>query len=351
MRSLLMSRARNASFLSRATIPPGKHLRVMAGFDNLTSGGGVPTFSSYLDAFRGLLRGRYGNGGSGVIWADVLSPGYFAGATTGTVSSFLNANPAWNAAPRSHSLCGQGTAFSGVTGGFLGLDPAEPWDLCRVYFELASGGSFGIVATGTGALGEVVDTARFPTGQLCAVDLRPASSGETGITIFSVAGTVTVFGAEFLNEAGGATLTNCAVSGSQLADHAGLDDGWARAWNQMLRPDVLIFNGGMVEREAVDVSGYADLVNMLVGRWLASGSADILLVRPNDTIDWDSTYLSRYDTVLKATALGRGCAYVDDRTALGAYAAAAAAGYMADTIYPSPTGNAKRAAAYFAAFS
>lgn len=205
MRSLLIPRARGSSYIGRAPLPPGKHLRVLAGIDSLTAGGGDPQWSTYLDTLRPLLQARYGNGGPGLIWADALSPGYFssAGSGGGTAGAFLHTNPSWTTGARSHTLCGLGTAFAGVTGGALGLDPGQPWDICRLYFELSAGASFGIVANGSGALAETVNATKFPTGTLCCVDIRPTSSGDTGITAYSVTGTLNIFAADFLREAAG----------------------------------------------------------------------------------------------------------------------------------------------------
>lgn len=146
------------------------------------------------------------------------------------------------------------------------------------------------------------------------------------------------------------TLSNCGISATFLSQHASLDDAWGRAWIEMLRPDVYILDGGMNDRLTDDVALFGRNLNKVVSRWLSAGTADILLVRPNDSWDAATSYLSHYDNVLVATALARGCAYIDDRAALGNYASAVAAGFMTDLIHPSPTGNAQRAAAYLAAF-
>lgn len=330
--------------LGRAKVAPQRHVRVLAGIDSLTAGGGNPV-SSYIPSLTSRLKRRLGDCGPGLVWFDALQPGFYNGATSGTVTPFLVGNPAWDSGPRSHSLCGLGTSYVGVAGGFAGLDPAATWDRCRVYFELGAGGSFGVVSAGDGATGASVDGTRYPTGELCAVDIYQDGAPSTGIAVFSIAGNVVLFGADFLRDGGGATLSNCGISGTYLSQHASLDDAWGRKWMEMLRPDVYLLNGGMNDRVTLDDGGYGHLIDKLVGRW-QSGGTDVMLVRPNDSSDAGSTFLARYDRVLKGVALARGCGFLDDRDALGAYAAAVAAGFMADTVHPNATGNSRRAAAY-----
>ncbi|MFG1395859.1 GDSL-type esterase/lipase family protein [Roseixanthobacter pseudopolyaromaticivorans] len=341
--------AGRTSALARAKIAPGRYFRVFCGIDSLSAGGGDP-LSTYRTPLAAGLKERLGDGGPGLLWFDALNAGYYSGATGGTVSAFLVGNPAWNSGARSHSLCGLGTTFTGVSGAYAGLDPGAPWDRVRIYFELGTGGSFGAVADGAGAIGETVDTTRFPTGTLCSVDLYRAATHETAMAIYSGAGTFTLFGAEFLLDGGGATVSNAGISATALAQHASLDDSWGRAWAQLLKADVYILNAGMNDRLTDDGAKYGFGINKLVGRWQAGGT-DVLLVRPNDSSDVATTFLAGYDKALQMTAMARRCGYVDDRDALGVYADAVAAGFMSDLIHPNDPGNAARAAAYLAAIT
>jgi lysophospholipase L1-like esterase len=336
------------SHIQNAKINPASHLRVFAGIDSLSAGGGEPEFSTFRTAFAAGLKARFGDGGPGLLWFDALNAGYYSGASSGTAGAFLLGNPPWTSGARSHSLCGLGTAFTGVSGGYAGLDPGAPWDRVRIYFELGTGGSFGAVADGAGAIGETVDTTRFPTGTLCSVDLYRAAAGATALAIYSGAGTFTLFAAEFLLDGGGATVSNAGISATSLAQHASLDDSWGRVWAQMLKADVYILNAGMNDRLSDDGAKYGYGINRLVGRWQAGGT-DVLLVRPNDSSDAATTFLAAYDKALQMTAMARRCGYVDDRDALGAYADAVAAGDMADLVHPSSQGNRKRAESYLAA--
>ncbi len=323
-----------------------RHARVLAGIDSLTAGGGSP-WSSMIPSLATALKTRMGDGGVGLQFFDVLSAGYYAVAGTGgSLSNFIVDNPAWDSGARSHSLCGRGVAFTSASGGSSGLDPGLAWDFCRIFFELGAGGAFSAVNGGAGAEGVNVSDATHPTGTLCAVDLQSAA-GNTALAVYGITGAVTLFSAEFINASGGVTVSNCGLSGSLLSEHASLNDGWARQWAAMLRPDVYMLNGGMNDRYTATPAGYSFLINKVVDRWQSAGSA-VLLIRPNDSSDVASTYLAEYDRVLKATAALRGCAFLDDRTVLGAYAAASAAGYMSDLIHPSATGNALRGAAYAA---
>lgn len=329
--------------LGRAKVAPRRHLRVLAGIDSLTAGGGDP-FSSYIPTLATRLKRRLGDGGPGLYFFDVLSPGYYHSAGGGVATSFIVTDPAWDSGARSHSLCGRGLSITGAAGGSVGLDPGEPWDFCRIYFEIAAGGSFSAVNGGAGAAAVSVSGATHATSVLCAVDLA-STQGNTSLAIYSVNGGVNFFGADFLSGSGGVTVSNCGLSGSFLGEHASLDDGWARQWARTLRADAYLLDGGMNDRFTVTAAGYSEVVNKVVDRWQSAGT-EVLLIRPNDSSDAASTYLAEYDRVLKTTAAARGCAFLDDRDALGVYAAATTAGFMADAIHPSATGNARRAAAY-----
>ncbi|MFG1462130.1 SGNH/GDSL hydrolase family protein [Xanthobacter sp. DSM 24535] len=327
------------------SISPRRHYRILCGIDSLTTGGGDPIRPSFLGPFAAALKSLYGDGGPGLIWFDTLSPNFYALPGSGGTAAPFTAED-WDAGARSHTLCGRGTLFTGSDGGLAGLDPGVPWDRARVYFELSAGASWsGDAGAGTGV---TADTTIFPAGTLCSVDVR--RNGVTALGLYDITGTLTLFGVDFLNDEGGITVSDCGVFESTLADHAGLDDGWAHTWAQLIQPDLYLLNAGMNDRITSQTTKFGAGINTLVSRWQSSGRTQVVLVRPSDTDDADITNLSRYELPLRATALARGCGYVDDRDALGgAYAQALVEGLMFDGQHPNAAGNQRRADAYVAA--
>jgi len=345
------SRLRTALRLAQGGAGGGvqrRHFRVFAGLDSLSSGGGSPS-SSMLPALQEGLSDRLGNGGLGLRGFDVLSTGFYTngGSGGGTVTSFISADPAWDTGARSHSMNGRGVIFEGVTGGGCGLDPGVAWDIVRVYFELGTSGTFGIVNTGDGATGQSVNGTTHELNKIQTVDIA-AFAGGTGIAIYNIGGTVTFYMAEFLNADGGVIVNNVGLSGSTLAQHLSLDADYQEQWAKLFRPDVFLLNTGMNDRNSATGAAFSGMVNTYLDRW-QDHCKDVLLVRCNQSSDYGTSYLADYTTVLKATAALRGCAFIDDTDILGVYADAVTAGYMSDTIHPSETGNNLRGAAYSAA--
>lgn len=344
------SRLRTALRLAQGAPGGGvkrRHMRVFAGLDSLSAGGGSPT-SSPLPALKTALADRLGNGGLGLQGFDVLSTGFYTsgGSGGGTVTSFISADPSWDSGARSHSMNGRGVEFAGVTGAGCGLDPGVTWDIVRVYFELGTSGTFGIVNTGDGAPGQAVNSSTHELNKIQTVDIA-AFAGGTGIAIYSIGGTVTFFMAEFLNADGGVIVNNVGLSGSTLVQHLSLDADYQDQWAKLFRPDVFLLNTGMNDRNSATGAAFSGMVNTYLDRW-QDHCEDVLLVRCNQPSDYGTSYLADYTTVLRATAALRGCAFINDEDILGTYAEAVSDGYMSDTVHPSETGNNLRGAAYAA---
>jgi hypothetical protein len=71
-----------------------------------------------------------------------------------------------------------------------------------------------------------------------------------------------------------------------------------------------------------------------------------LLVRPNDARGSDEK-LDAFGTVIQDAARRSGCAYLDDRSVIGSFSQATAAGFMfPDGVHPHDAANKLRGGAY-----
>lgn len=334
----LASDGGGGSSLGGATLKPGYHRKVCLGVDSLSAGPGDITLGP-IPELAAALKSRYGDGGPGLVFFDALEPNYYGFTSSGSYASLIISNPSWSTGPRSRSLCGKGAVFTGAAGGGAGLNPEAPWDFCRIYFELTAASSSFWAAGASPSEAVYVSDAEYPLNTLCSVVVYRAPTATTEVGVYSITGGVTLYAAEFLNEGGGVTVSNCAISGTLGASMAALDDSAQRAWMELLKPSVYILNAGMNDRATLTAAGFARIAETITRRW-KRGGADVLLVRPHDSSDAATTNLPSYGNVLKGLALSMGCGFLDNRDVLGAtFSAANAAGNMSDNVHPSPAGT------------
>lgn len=359
-----------------------RQLRLAGGLDSHVEGGGSPS-STFRTPLLPLLRARFGDCGPGLMRFgsgdvnDALSNTTYNVANATANTSFAVSGTgagqisslAWSNPIRQKSLYGAGVYTTSATAASCSCAPtASSIPNCigvRIIFEFAATGSSfrwrqnsttetGSTSTtissdsGVGTNAAAYDGVAFTQNKLYSI-FRPyyGSRGTLGLTIDSMVGDIRIYAVEFVTSVPGVTLMNLGIGGTKAADWAQLDDTRCREWASLLEPDLFMVNAGTNDRTIDTPERFSRSLDTIVSRIQNCPITNVLLVRPADTSDTASTNLVNYASVIASIASSRRCGYIDDRTALGAYAAANAASYMsADGIHPLLAGNVVRANAY-----
>ncbi|WP_284246367.1 putative Ig domain-containing protein, partial [Methylobacterium haplocladii] len=333
------------------TMAAGRTVRydynALGAIDSLTAG---YAGSNYVQTFLAHLRGLYGDGGGGYqafTNNPPLGVGSVASASSGV--AYL-AGPTANPGLEQYSINGQGinVAAASASDQFV-WDPNSAWDTARVYYlQQPDGGTLTIQGAGTSAP-VTINTAGALSLQSVLVH-ADRGQGNDQITVRGMTGHVTLFGADFRTDAGGASFSNVAIAGTSLSNWSNLNTSFRQTWFGALAPQAYLLDAGMNDRGVLYGTSYQTRIDGILDNFAtASPSTKIVLIGPNDVGSSGQVYLDNYRSILAQEAATRGLIYVDDQGVLGNYAAASAAGYMADQIHPNATGNALRAAAYLRA--
>jgi len=348
--------------------------RVVVGLDSLGSSGGQPGFT---DNLRSLLTASLGDAGPGLLPLDHETIALrLSGGDYAVSAGFTNiATLPWSDARRRRSLFGKGLFCLNVatdelaSSDYLLLSgPASDVHAVDLYFEwTAPGQSFRLRQWPTEVLDNAMLVRQADYPELGVVhkltfllDIGGVYAGK-GINIERIvcSGEPLYFWAVEMHGPGtgrdGAQVLDIGTPSAAARDWANLDDARMRMWADLLQADVFILNAGMNDRGSspqTDVEArrnaaeFSQSLHRIVDRLQSCARTRLLLARPLDPADAATTGLRYYDAVVKAAAWARGCAFFDQRDALGDFATADAAGDMSgDGVHPSAAGNARLAAA------
>ena len=177
------------------------------------------------------------------------------------------------------------------------------------------------------------------------IDLANPGLVNTGISCVSITGDVAIFAGDFkLSSAPrGYRPGSLASGGRKLETIAAMNMTSRQQWMAALSPAVVVNNFGMNDRTTRSAAQFqADLEAVTAANAAGAPNAVQVIVTPNESDDFSATNLDDYVAVRRSVARSRGAIYHDERSVLGSYANATAAGLMNDTIHPSLAGNRRR---------
>lgn len=351
--------------------------RIVLGLDSLGGSGGQPGLA---DNLRGLLGAAFGDAGPGFLPLDHATiAGRLAGGDFAVSPGFVNiAALSWADVGRRRSLFGKGlscqnaaTAEAGSSDYLLLSGPSSDVQAIDLYFEWsAAGQSFRLRQWPTEVLDNAVLVSQADYPEIGVVhkltfllDVGGEYTGK-GLNLEKIVccderiyfWAVEMHGDRVGHE--GVQVLDIGTPSAETRDWASLDEARTRMWVDLLQADVFILNAGMNDRGASpqndvearrNAASFSHALQRVVERVQACARTRVLLVRPPDPADAATTAIRYHHHALKAVAWARGCAFLDERDALGDFTAADTAGFMSvDGVHPSTSGNARRAEAYAA---
>ncbi|QWA09508.1 SGNH/GDSL hydrolase family protein [Sodalis ligni] len=326
--------------------------------DSLSEGAYGTTWRTH---FQKIMRAAFGDGG----------PGYQAFDYSYSVDQGANyQNSGWSTISIADGIYGQYApggygqyCQSGTGAEFFRYGPLNKWTETRIlYWIQPEGGVFTITGSGGAFSTIIVDTSKTAyNGSTPAtsifighVDISVLVTSQIDLVVYTTAdGKPTcVFGGLFKNSSypRGYLQGSLALGGRKFADVAAQDMSIRQQWLSLLAPAAYMLNGGMNDRVIgtgqTPAQHQAAIEAIITANQAAVPTMANMIIQSNESSDWATTNLPNFYPIKKAVALAKGCAFVDVRNALGDYAYANAAGWMADGVHPNATGNAKLAQFY-----
>ena len=245
---------------------------------------------------RARLQARYGAAGRGVLPAGKPYAGYAPHQVDVTTAgdwrieaSFApsNARPGPGGYPTHASTGAFGLSGSRLTSAgdgasmTIAADPEALFDHAVICGQDQPGAGAALVTAG--GVSARIDLAAGPVGPACRTFDLPAPAASLKIT--AAGGPVTLYSVATTRERPGVILSNLGVSGTELANFAGRDDGVLKVEMDAYAPDLIILAFGDNEgfSAGLDPAAYQSLVGAQIARLkrLAPGAA-ILVVGPPD---------------------------------------------------------------------
>jgi lysophospholipase L1-like esterase len=266
--------------LAEARGRSGRPVHVLQIGDSHTAGDAI------TGAWRDLLQGRYGSGGRGVLAGGRPYAGYLTRGVTATMSD------GWSIA----ATFGSASAAPRPPLGLSGFSLTSRRDGARMSLTADSHEAFdrfticAMTGPRAGALSIRVG-ARMTRFQLESFTARPecrtieADGPQTAVDVITEGGPVTITSWGTFHDAGGVTLSNVGVVGSQLVHFARTDDAVLGEELRAYRPDLIVVAFGTNEGFAPRFSPqeYEITLRTQVGRLRRlAGNVPILLLGAPD---------------------------------------------------------------------
>lgn len=319
--------------------------------DSLTDGA---SGSSFRQAFSKMCRAAMGDGGPGLHpFNNGVATSLGAGFTKSDSLAYLDL---LNGGRALHFPSGLYTE-NGDGSGFFIWEPGSAWDTARVlYLKEPGGGSFkfkvnneldaAAVTINTGTVNADGSGGAVTTATIGFFDYPNAAGGPAGVRGFAFTGVATIFAADFRlsRNPRGYRQGYLARGSATLQQFAASNMTSYQAWIAALAPAAMIPNLGMNDRGTRSAAQHeADLTTIIQAARAGAPDMPVLIVMSNEAQDYATTNQKDYAQAKKNVARTLDCAYYDERSVLGDYTRATAAGLMADGVHPNLKGNRRRA--------
>jgi len=309
----------------------------MFGIDSLTAGAGG---ENYREFFTPKWHGAFDSAEIGYVHFDNFTSadlGFSFNKSAG-LDYMLDAAD-FSVAPIKYSLCGKGLYGTSMVDDYFTWNVNKHFDTVTFYYlQQPSGGTFkyGFVSDDD-TLSIPVDTNGTLSIQKIVVT-REVYQG-TGIKFIEINGDVSFFGAWFKIGDNSASVCDISKGGMLLEKQLQLDSPSRQYWYSEILPSVLILNAGTNDRTTVLPADFeTDLTNYITDVQTGSPNTKVVIVEPNQTEDYVSSYADEYAVKRQDVATAKGCEIIDIPAIIGDYAYFVANNLMLDTIHPNRAG-------------
>jgi lysophospholipase L1-like esterase len=332
-----------AFFAPKQTNPPAQNLSMaMLGWDSLTSGSNGASLST---TFNPIYLGAYSQDASlGFVHFDNFTTtdlGVSFGKSVGL--SWMIESPDYSADPIRYSISAKGMYANSANDENFNLTTTEHFTKVRIYYlQRPDGGSFKYGFTDVPPANH---TSQSMVGALSVqyVELERSESNSTGFTVSDIDGKVAFFGAWYTvtGDYKDVNVTSIANGGMKVSEQLDLDSTYRQYWFEEFKPAVVFLNGGTNDRidtNAATMKGW--LKTYIDDIQVASPNTRIVLVEPNQTSDYATTFADDYTPIRKELRDEEGVDYLDIPSLIGDYNYFNTNGLMGDSVHPNAAGYA-----------
>lgn len=269
---------------------------ILAGIDSVTQ-----EHFEYPDVLRTYLQKKYGNGGRGYIsfdanYADGEQDIFTHSAGMTMIFNYFN----FTSMPQAYSFNGMGVSVVSGSNNWINYEPydANTADNCVLYYLQDSGGGSFVagnapVTNGTQYLPVTIST-NGPRA-VKAVTLL-SKSGDPVLYVNHINGNVTLFGYSLINNSG-VCFSRVAHGGNYAYYSSQVDSTAFSEWMGFLKPTAYIINAGLNDRKDINNSQFTNAIQTYINLIKTSApSAKIILMNPNQSADYNSTFLPQFLT-------------------------------------------------------
>lgn len=308
------------------------------GQDSLTNGSGGFNFRKFLDPiYRGAFNKEAEIGYTHFDFETSVDVG--AGFSKSAGLSYMLTESDFSIDPVKYSVSGKGVFGFGVTGEVITWNTNKHFTKVRVYYlQRSGGGSFRYGMSNILTGDRPTQSADGVLG-LAYVDIERNTYDTTTLVIDQINGDIALFGAFFYNGDNGVSTLNLGRGGMTLEKQMQLDSSYRQEWFSILQPAVYFLNTGTNDRLTVDASGFTTLLTNYCNDIIAgSPDTNIIIVEPNQTADYDTTFAKDYTGVRRAVAFALGLYILDIPELIGDYDYFNNNSLMGDAVHPNEKG-------------
>ena len=323
--------------IKKAKSYEGESKVCMFGIDSLTSGAGG---ENYREFFTPKWHGAFNSAEIGYVHFDNFTSsdlGFNFNKSAGL--NYMLSAVDFSVAPIKYSLCGKGLYGTSMVDDNFTWDVNKHFDTVTFYYlQQPSAGTFkyGFVSDND-TLSIPVDT----NGALSIqkIEVTRESYQGTGIKFIEINGDVSFFGAWFKIGDNSASVCDISRGGMTLEKQLQLDSPSRQYWYGEILPSTLILNAGTNDRTTVLPADFeTDLTNYITDVQTASPNTKVIIVEPNQTSDYVSSYADEYTVKRQDVATAKGCERLDIPAIIGDYDYFVDNSLMLDTIHPNRAG-------------
>lgn len=313
----------------------------MYGIDSLTNGAGGKSFRKFFDE---EYKTFYASSEPGYIHIDYatskdLNIGYRKSAGLKNMAS----EDDYSIDPVKYSISGRGIyGFNLTNESFTYNTKHKPFTKVRIYYlQRPDGGSFRYRFLNNQKEYSILQSMK---GVLAIkyIELDKLSKNDSIINVFEINGNAAFYGAWYLNgkdRKSVASVINIAKGGMTLNKILTLDSSFRQYWYSQFKPKLVLFNAGTNDRLKINGKTFKNLLDSYIDDILiASPKTNFIIVEPNQTGDYKTSYAKDYTIVREKITKERNLSLLDIPKLIGNYDFFIDNNLMLDGVHPNEEG-------------
>lgn len=313
----------------------------MYGIDSLTNGAGGKSFRTSFDK---KYLNNYENSEPGFIHIDYatskdLNIGYRKSSGLKNMASEGD----YSIDPIKYSISGRGIYGFDLENEYFSYNIKDkPFTKVRIYYlQRPDGGTFKYKFLNSEKQSSVLQSMKGKLG-IKYVEFNKSSNADSIINVSAIKGNAAFYGAWYFNDndkTSNASVINIAKGGMTLSKILTLDSSYRKYWYTQFKPELVLFNAGTNDRLTVNGETFKSLLSNYIDDVLeASPKTNFVIVEPNQTADYKTSFASDYTIKRNELAKEKNLNVLDIPKLIGNYDFFVKNDLMIDGVHPNEEG-------------